>query len=109
MCFFPYFFINEDYGLETFRKPNGFECETIKKQHYVYLAPELVKTASPPTEYSDVYAFGVILVEIATRGDPYQVLYICMSNSGKVQIFRLGKEKSKNHLKNNYLKLESFA
>lgn len=62
-----------DYGLETFRKSCVCEDENIKKQKQVYLEPELVKSQAIPTEHSDVYAFSVILIEIATRGDPFQV------------------------------------
>ncbi|XP_063411533.1 atrial natriuretic peptide receptor 1-like [Mytilus trossulus] len=61
-----------DYGLETFRKSGVCEDENIKKQKQVYLEPELVKSQAIPTEHSDVYAFSVILIEIATRGDPFQ-------------------------------------
>lgn len=62
-----------DYGLETFRKTSECNDEAIEKNHNVYLAPELRKGLTKPTEQSDVYSFSVILIEISTRGDPYQV------------------------------------
>jgi hypothetical protein len=44
---------------------------------HVYLAPELRGKAPPlPTVAGDVYAFSIILVEIATRNDPYGVCQI---------------------------------
>ena len=59
--------------METFRQTSECDDEAIEKNHNVYLAPELIKGLAKPTEESDVYSFSVILIEIATRGDPYQV------------------------------------
>lgn len=40
----------------------------------MYLAPELIGQKNlEATAAGDVYAFGVILTEIGTRNDPYQV------------------------------------
>jgi len=45
-----------------------------RKRAQIYRAPELnfVKDAEP-TAAADVYAFAIILIEIATRNDPYGV------------------------------------
>ena len=56
--------------------------EYREKQARVYQAPETRPTKGPeskgspgshPTEAADVYAFGIILIELATRNDPYGV------------------------------------
>ena len=40
----------------------------------IYLAPELrVSNSSLPTAPGDVYSYAVLLVEVATRIDPYSV------------------------------------
>lgn len=48
---------------------------------HVYRAPELSGQSSYiPTEAGDVYAFAIILVEIATRNDPYGVIFFLNFN-----------------------------
>lgn len=45
-----------------------------EKRAQVYKAPEFLDQKSfSPTAAGDVYAFAIILVEIATRNDPYGV------------------------------------
>ena len=79
-----------DFGLPSLRC-NDFseETEELAQDWYfklrrakVYRAPELrdVKT-SEPTAPADVYAFAIILVEIATREDPYGVSVIAWTSS----------------------------
>lgn len=69
-----------DYGLDKFRQNDPDpeeEKETIKanRQSRVYLAPELTGGFSQPTSAADIYAFAIILVEIATRNDPHGVKF----------------------------------
>ncbi|XP_033738737.1 atrial natriuretic peptide receptor 1-like [Pecten maximus] len=74
-----------DYGLPTYRI-NEFEDQehegeiTLKMSRYkVYYAPEFKNDMASSKEFTlnvtscegDVYAFGVILIEIATRNDAY--------------------------------------
>lgn len=74
-----------DYGLPEFRKkdPMMIDEDDEEDNFYqelrarVYLAPELRgKTQRIPTVAGDVYAFSIILVEIATRNDPYGVCQV---------------------------------
>ena len=45
-----------------------------EKRAQIYKAPEyLEQKAYVPTPAGDVYAFAIILIEIATRNDPYGV------------------------------------
>ncbi|XP_041357474.1 atrial natriuretic peptide receptor 1-like [Gigantopelta aegis] len=66
-----------DYGLERFRLEDLDEEEQNQydqkeRRLRVYKGPEFWGMAEYyPTFQGDVYAFGVILVEIATRNDPY--------------------------------------
>lgn len=45
-----------------------------EKRAKIYMAPEFSHVKSfVPTAFGDVYAFSIILIEIATRNDPYGV------------------------------------
>ena len=45
-----------------------------EKRNQVYKAPEFLNNStSDATACGDVYAFSIILIEIATRNDPYGV------------------------------------
>ena len=48
----------------------------------VYKAPELLFDDTP-TQEADAYAFAIILVEIATRNDPYEVCFSCISDGSE--------------------------
>lgn len=72
-----------DFGLVKFRKNDemltGLEEDEVDnlyndKRFQVYKSPEFqaFKTYEP-TAAGDVYSFAIILVEIATRNDPYGV------------------------------------
>jgi hypothetical protein len=43
------------------------------KRNDVYIAPELKDGDTIGTFHGDVYAYSIILVEIATRNDPFAV------------------------------------
>ena len=62
-----------DYGLSSYRSDDSGEDIGAQRTR-VYQAPEVWQgdkaIAIPP---SDVYAFAIILFEIATRMDPYEV------------------------------------
>ena len=64
--------VSLDYGLSTYRTRDFFEEyqdeKTLERKHKAYRAPE-----GTFTEEADVYAYGVIVLEIATRNDPYEV------------------------------------
>ena len=73
-----------DYGLGNFRKNDEMlvDVETYdedesyyhEKRNQVYKAPEFLNNSTcDPTACGDVYAFSIILIEIATRNDPYGV------------------------------------
>ena len=80
-----------DFGLDSLRKPEFYSETSFErddhifklKRNKVYVAPEVPSRADDVEEVTsslrvatgpgDVYAFGVILVEIATREDPYGV------------------------------------
>lgn len=38
----------------------------------LYMAPELLRTDTPNTTYSDIYAFGVVMTEVFSRRDPFE-------------------------------------
>ena len=65
-----------DFGLPTFRKnevEKFDEEEDVKhRMSKVYQAPE-IHQSDRVTQAVDVYAYSIILVEIATRNDPYGV------------------------------------
>lgn len=66
-----------DYGLPILRK-NDFKSEEMtsdvqSRRRVVYNAPEVCGSFQIFTKSSDVYAYGIILVEIANRSDPYGV------------------------------------
>ncbi|CAH1772446.1 unnamed protein product [Owenia fusiformis] len=64
-----------DYGTPGLRKEQCDDIESVintKDADIVYRAPEVVDFEhASPTPEADVYAFAIILVEIATRNDPY--------------------------------------
>ncbi len=76
-----------DFGLVTFRQSDEDDIENEKADERraqagrVYLAPEArppppgasALPPAPPTPAQDIYALAIILVEIATRDDPYGV------------------------------------
>ena len=37
-----------------------------------WMAPELLRNESPQTAASDVYSFGIVLIEVYSRKDPYE-------------------------------------
>lgn len=74
-------FFFEDFGLTEIRKFDEMMLsEDDKEDRYysdkrneVYIAPELKDGATVGTFHGDVYAYSLILVEIATRNDPFAV------------------------------------
>ena len=67
-----------DYGLASMRQVDGLTNDVIHQARQqackVYLAPEmLVSNSIAPTAPGDVYSYAILLVEIATRLDPYSV------------------------------------
>jgi len=69
-----------DYGLETLRANILTEQEEIEDAKYaemrssVYVAPELfTPNGFSSSEEGDVYAFAILMIEIALRTDPYGV------------------------------------
>ena len=70
-----------DYGLIKFRRNDDMidlddddDSYYQEKRSQVYKAPEFLGTnAYIPTASGDVYSFSIILIEIATRNDPYGV------------------------------------
>ncbi|KAK3089985.1 hypothetical protein FSP39_008227, partial [Pinctada imbricata] len=69
-----------DYGLPEFRRQDELllteddedDLKYKQQRNRVYVAPEyLVNDRKDPSQSGDVYSFSMILVEIATRNDPY--------------------------------------
>ncbi|XP_052162378.1 probable inactive receptor kinase At5g10020 [Oryza glaberrima] len=57
-----------DYGLHRFMTPSGTAEQILNLGALGYRAPELANTAKPmPSFKADVYAFGVIVMEMLTR------------------------------------------
>jgi serine/threonine protein kinase len=57
-----------DYGLHKFMTPSGIAEQILNLGALGYRAPELANTAKPaPSFKADVYAFGVIVMEMLTR------------------------------------------
>ena len=63
--------------VETYDEDESYYHE---KRNQVYKAPEFLNNStSDATACGDVYAFSIILIEIATRNDPYGVSnFLCI-------------------------------
>ncbi|XP_056020253.1 atrial natriuretic peptide receptor 2-like [Ostrea edulis] len=64
-----------DYGLPLLRK-HDFKSDEMtsdfqSRQRHVYCAPEVGGAFPVFTKLSDVYAYGIVLIEIANRSEPY--------------------------------------
>lgn len=68
-----FFKISTDFGLEAFRHEESEKEDQKKMKDIVYCAPELGSVGCRKSAEGDVYAFAIILIEIATRQDPYGV------------------------------------
>ena len=66
-----------DFGLPILRKHDYKTDEMVSdfqsRRRMVYNAPEVAGSFPLFTKSSDVYAYGIILIEIASRSDPYGV------------------------------------
>ena len=70
-----------DYGLNEYRRKDEmmiddddeYDDQYQEMRTRVYRAPEFSGWDYTPTEEGDVYSFAIIMVEIATRNDPYGV------------------------------------
>ena len=75
--------------VETYDEDESYYHE---KRNQVYKAPEFLnKSTSDATACGDVYAFSIILIEIATRNDPYGVSHYLLGYyiSQKLSLFIL--------------------
>ncbi|KAM5148116.1 atrial natriuretic peptide receptor 1-like [Mantella aurantiaca] len=62
-----------DYGLMVYRK-DEFQELMEKKPVHIYCPPEVIQSNSScvaPTPAGDVYSYAIVLVEIASRSDPF--------------------------------------
>ena len=75
-------FWNLDFGVGKLKEITGeAENDDEEDDNYyqtqrarVYLAPEFIdEIVTEPTGPGDVYSYAIVLVEIATRNDPYGV------------------------------------
>ena len=87
ISFFFFTLFHIDYGLDTYRfqeieEGDELVDERTKKLNDIYQAPEMLNDPfAVPTAAGDIYAFAIILIEIATRNEPYGVSKIYQSHS----------------------------
>ncbi|XP_074669735.1 atrial natriuretic peptide receptor 1-like [Strix aluco] len=62
-----------DYGLQSYRREDSLEGSCSYQQHLkqIYTTPEIHSLSDfEPNSTTDIYSYGIILLEIATRSDP---------------------------------------